>query len=122
MDLLANGRDAGLSGVLNLRNNWSYTFIDLPKFDSNGDEIVYTVREAETNPIWRVEYGPVTSVNGSQTAYETTVTNVYRAIPMLPETGSFGRQAYIALGLSIMIGGLSWYSRERRREERRDRT
>ena len=122
MDLLANGRDSGLSGVLNLRSNWSYTFIDLPKFDSNGDEIVYTVREAETNPIWRVEYGPVTSVNGSQTAYETTVTNVYRAIPMLPETGSVGRQAYIALGLSIMIGGLSWYSRERRREERRDRT
>lgn len=122
MELLANGRDAGLSGVLNLRNNWSYTFIDLPKFDSNGDEIVYTVREAETNPIWRVEYGPVTSVNGSQTAYETIVTNVYRSIPMLPETGSYGRPVYIALGLSIMIGGLSWYSRERRREERRDRT
>ena len=118
MDLLANGRDAGLSGTLNLRNGWSYTFIDLPKFDSNGDEIVYTVREAVTNPLWRVEYGPVTSVNGSQTAYETTVTNVYRAIPMLPETGSFGRQAYIALGLSIILGGLGWYCRQKREEER----
>ena len=122
MDLLADGKDAGLSGTLNLRNGWSYTFTNLPKFDSNGKEIAYSVREETTQDVWRVEYGPITPVGGSNTAYETTVTNVYRMTVMLPETGSFNRQVYIIAGLSIMIGGLSWYSRERRREERRDRT
>lgn len=119
MTLLANGKDSGLSCTLSLRNGWSYTFTDLPMFDSSGNEIAYTVREEDLDPAWRAEYGPIT---GSQPAYETTVTNVHRETVMLPSTGSFGRQGYVMLGLLIMIGGLSWYSRERRREERRDRT
>ena len=105
--------------TLSLRNGWSYTFTDLPMFDSSGNEIAYTVREEDLDPAWRAEYGPVT---GLQPAYETTVTNVHRETVLLPSTGSFGRQGYVMLGLLIMIGGLGWYSRERRREERRDRT
>ena len=119
MDLLANGKDAGLSGTLNLRNGWSYTFRNLPKYDSSGDEIAYSVREAEANPEWYVQYGPITAVNGSTTAYETTVTNVYRTTPMLPSTGSFGRQVYVMTGLSIIVGGMVWYRRQKRKDERR---
>ena len=120
MELQANGRDAGLSGTLNLRNGWSYTFQDLPMFDSQGNEIAYTVREAEVNAYWRVEYGPVTLVSGSNNAYETTVTNVYRATVQLPSTGSSGPYGYRILGLSIMLGGLGWYCRQKRKDERRE--
>ena len=30
-------------------NNWSYTFTDLPKYDSHNNEIIYTVEEQEVN-------------------------------------------------------------------------
>lgn len=119
MILLANGEDAGLRGTLNLRNGWSYTFKDLPMVDSHGKEIVYTVREAEFDPLWRANYGPVIPVNGSQTAYETTVTNVYRATVLLPTTGGIGPYGYITLGLAIMLGGLGWYCRQKREDGRR---
>ena len=115
MTLLANGEDSGLSCTLSLRNGWSYTFTDLPMFDSSGNEIAYTVREEDLDPAWRAEYGPIT---GMQPAYETTVTNVHRETVQLPSTGSFGRQGYVMLGLSIMLGGLGWYCRKKREEER----
>ena len=121
MDLLANGVDAGLSGVLNLRNGWSYTFSDLPMFDSRGHEITYSIREAEVDAKWRVDYGPVTSVNGSRTELEMTVTNVYRATVMLPSTGGIGPYGHIAAGLLIMVGSLIWYCGQRRKYERRVR-
>ena len=120
MRLLANGEDAGLVGTLNMRNGWSYTFSGLPKYDNRGHEIVYTVNEVETSALWRVDYGPITSINGSKDAYETTVTNVYRATVMLPSTGSYGRQGYWMLGLSIMLVGWSWYRRQKRKDERRE--
>ena len=120
MKLLENGEDAGLTGTLNLRNGWTYTFTDLPKFDSDGDEIVYTVEEANLPDQWRAEYGPIISVGGSETAYTTTVTNVYRETVELPSTGSFGRNGYTMLGLLIMIGSLGWYCGQRRKCERRE--
>lgn len=120
MRLLADGEDAGLTGTLNLRNGWTYTFEDLPKFDSGGDEIDYTVEEINLPSQWRPEYGPVTSVGGSETAYETTVTNVFRETVELPSTGSFGRNGYTMLGLLIMLGGLGWYCGQRRKCERRE--
>lgn len=120
MMLLANGEDAGLTGTLNLRNGWSYTFENLPMVDSHGKEIVYTVREIEyDHGIWQVEYGPITPINGSQTAYETTVTNVYRSTLELPTTGGIGPYGYITLGLAIMLGGLGWYCRQKREDGRR---
>jgi len=119
MRLLANGADSGLVATLTLQNGWTHTFTDLPKFDSGGSEIVYTVEEIDLHEFWRIVYGPVTSVNGSQTAYETTVTNVYRATLELPSTGGLGGWGHIILGLLIMIGGLGWYCGLRRKEERR---
>ena len=69
---------------------------------------------------WRAEYGPVTSIGGSDTAYETTVTNVYRMTVELPTTGGIGPYGYITLGLLIMLGSLSWYCGQRRKCERRE--
>lgn len=120
MQLMANGEEAGLTATLSLRNGWSYTFTGLPKYDSGGNEIAYTVEEVDLHEIWRVVYGPVTSVDGSETAYETTVTNVYRATIELPSTGGMGPYGYITLGLLILFGSLGWYRGQRRKYERRE--
>ena len=42
--LLANGQEVQ-SAKLNEANSWKHTFKDLPKYDDNGKEIVYTVKE-----------------------------------------------------------------------------
>jgi len=64
-----------------------------------------------------VQYGPVTPVGNSETAYETIVTNVHHETIELPSTGSFGRYGYIMLGLLIMVSSLGWYCGQRRRCE-----
>ena len=42
--LLANGQEVQ-SAKLNEANSWKHTFKDLPKYDDNGKEITYTVKE-----------------------------------------------------------------------------
>ncbi|MBR4000704.1 MAG: Cna B-type domain-containing protein, partial [Clostridia bacterium] len=118
--LLENGAEAGLSGTLSLRNGWSYTFESLPKYDSNDKEIAYSVKETNPPDGWHAEYGTVGSVNGSETAYEITVTNVYHMNVILPSTGGIGPYGHIILGLSIMLGSLGWYYGQRRKSERRE--
>ena len=120
MRLLANGEDAGITGTLALRNGWTHTFEELPKFDSEGNEIQYTVEEVNLSEEWHVVYGPVTSVGGSETQYETTVTNVYHAGVELPSTGGIGPYGYIMLGALIIFGALGWYCRQRRKCEGRE--
>lgn len=118
--LLSNGVDSGLTGVCNLRNGWSYTFTSLPKYNSSGQEIIYTVEEVSFSDQWHAQYGPVTSIDGSETAYETTVTNIYHMNIELPTTGGIGPYGHIVVGILIMSGSLIWYLRQRRKEERRD--
>lgn len=120
MKLLADGEDAGLVGTLNLRNGWSYTFESLPKYNSSGHEIAYTVEEINLPDGWHVEYGPVTSIEDSKTAYETTVTNIYHMTVELPTTGGIGPYGYIMPGVLIMLGSLGWYYGQRRKCERRE--
>ncbi|MBR2639811.1 MAG: Cna B-type domain-containing protein, partial [Oscillospiraceae bacterium] len=87
MKLLENGKDSGMSANLSLKNGWTYTFKDLPKFDSGGKEIVYSVEEVYISSEWHPEYGEIT-IDGNR--YETTVTNVYRMYYELPQTGGGG--------------------------------
>ncbi len=42
--LLANGKEVQ-TAKLNEANSWKHTFKDLPVYDDNGKEIVYTVKE-----------------------------------------------------------------------------
>lgn len=119
MRLLADGEDAGLVGVLNLRNNWSYTFDGLPKYDNNGDEISYTVEEINLPVGWKAEYGPIKSIGGSETAYETTVININHMSVELPTTGGIGPYGYMAVGILIIIVSLVWYYGQKRKDGRR---
>ena len=119
MALLANGEDTGLVGELSLRNGWAYTFEGLPKYDSRGSPIEYTVEELDLPNQWRAEYGPVIGIGDSETAYETTVTNVYRMTVELPSTGGIGTLLYILCGLILVLGPLVYGFSLRRRYGRR---
>ena len=44
-----NGENVVSEQEVSAKNNWTYTFTDLPKYDDNGKEIEYTVAEAEVN-------------------------------------------------------------------------
>ena len=120
MKLLSNGEDAGLVGTFNLRNGWTYTFESLPKYDSGGNEIVYSVEEINLPDGWSVTYGTVNSVNGSEASYEMTVTNKNVTIVELPSTGGIGPYGHLYAGMLIMSSALVWYCGQRRKFERGD--
>ena len=48
LSLFANGEKVDTKKVT-AEDNWNWKFSDLPKFDDNGKEIIYTVREASLN-------------------------------------------------------------------------
>lgn len=52
MYLLANGLNTGKSAELNEVNNWTYVWIDLPIYDSNGDVIQYSVYEEQAEDFY----------------------------------------------------------------------
>lgn len=100
--LLENGIDTGLTVNLSLRNNWTDTFTWLPRYDEDGNEIVYTVEEVPIDGPWSAEYGEVTLVAGTQNQYETTITNVCNLTYILPETGGSGTYQY-KIGAVLMM-------------------
>ena len=118
--LLANGIDSGMSGVANLKNNWTYTFRDLPVYDSDGNQISYSVEEIPISDEWRVTYGEITSSGGQNPTYSTTVTNTYFVGgPQLPSTGTAARVVYQLCGGTIMLLSLAYGIGSRRKRERR---
>ena len=124
LKLLANGIDTGRTETVSLKNNWTVTFHGLPYYDQHGNPITYTVVEAWDNRDWIPVYGPVVTVSGRNTTYETTVTNVYRWVDAfeLPSTGGIGYPLLILIGLALMsapfVYGLSL--RRRYRKEARE--
>ena len=45
-----SNKEQVVSGNTTTNDNWSYTFANLPKYNSQGNEITYTVEEQEVNP------------------------------------------------------------------------
>ncbi len=105
MKLLSNGVDSGISAELNLKNGWKYSFTELPKYDNNGKEIVYSVEEVFFSKDWRTEYGEI--IRTGNNSFETTVTNVYNLGYELPKTGGGGTQFNILGGIFLITVGLA---------------
>jgi len=123
--LFANGKDTGRTVTLNLKNNWTDTFLGLPYKDSSGNVIKYTVEESWETEDWLPKYGEIVEVKetGQLPTYETTVTNTYRWGHgyELPSTGGVGRKIWVLSGLIIMIGSLVLGCILRRKRERGSR-
>lgn len=120
--LLANGIDTGRTVTLTLKNGWSDAFRGLPYADSEGNVIVYTVKEAKVTDTWIVRYGEVVPSSGAPPNYSTTVTNTYRVGgPLLPTTGSPARLLFTVCGLTLMLIPLIvGFGLRRKRERRRE--
>ena len=67
--LVKNGTQTVAEQTVTSNDNWKYTFTNLPKYDSQGVEIVYTVDESEVNTDDLKFY--TKEING------TTITNTF---------------------------------------------
>ena len=101
--LYENGADSGMTANLSLKNGWTYNFTDLPKFDSGGNEIDYTVVEEWSSGAWLPEYGEI--IETSEGQFEVTVTNVCRLGYELPKTGGVGKLPNIIGGIFLLTAG-----------------
>ncbi len=63
VDLLANGEATGRTMKLNAENNWKGTFYQLPTKDSEGNDIVYSVEEAEVPDGYNVSYEDIPPIS-----------------------------------------------------------
>lgn len=61
--LMQDGERVGRDAVLNAKNNWTYTWEGLPKYDENREEIIYTVGE-ELVPGFRPTITVKSPING----------------------------------------------------------
>ncbi len=83
-------------------NKWTYTFENLPKYDSKGDEIVYTLSE-ELNNIY------YTSVNSKVDQGTKTITNTFKVptdtidVPVVKEWDDNGNVAGKRLGSVTLV-------------------
>ncbi|MCI9126425.1 MAG: Cna B-type domain-containing protein, partial [Eubacterium sp.] len=102
---------------LNAGNRWSYTWSSLPKEDSSGNELRYSVVETSTGN-YTVRY---LNNEGIQTGV-ITVTNVVKGSYILPETGGNGRAGYSVLGLLLMLISLFYWYRIKCRHEKINQT
>ena len=118
--LLSNKTDSGISAEVNLKNGWQYTFTNLPKYDNNGKEIVYSVEEVWFSNEWRPEYGGITKTG--ENSFETTVTNIYNLGYELPKTGGAGTQYNIIGGIFLITAGLALIYKQIHRKRRKEDT
>lgn len=118
--LFANGKDAGRTVTLSLKNSWTDKFDRLPYKDDKGTVIEYTVKEDWEKSNWSTEYGEIQTLSGSPPTYSTVVTNTYHlGGPMLPSTGTAARMIYELGGASLMLFSLIYGFVSRRKRERR---
>ncbi len=80
-----NGTDVVQTAIVTKDNLWTYTFKNLPKYDDNGNEILYTISEEEVieNSLYYYtgESSLVTNKAGETDVKEATITNNMTKIP-----------------------------------------
>lgn len=103
----------GENAELTADNHWSYSWRDLPKTDSEGNDYRYTVEETSVSG-FEITYSE-NNEEGLQTGL-IEITNTKKGY-VLPETGGMGTAFFTAAGtLLIAVSGLGYgYIRYRRR-------
>ena len=103
--LYANGEKVDEKLVLNAKNNWSGSFVGLPKY-ANGEEIVYTIGEVSVK-------GYNTVIRGSMEK-GFVVTNSHTVIPQTGDERTPILWMLMLLG-SVAVVGYMGYDYKRRR-------
>ena len=84
-----NGEEVIAERTVSKEDNWEYTFTGLPKYNDNGQEIVYTVDEEETKSgdlyYYTKEVGNVINIDGTNSGNtdekQATITNRLSKVP-----------------------------------------
>lgn len=110
--------------TLSASNNWTYTWTNLPKTDSNGVEYIYYVKEEDAGD-FSVSYSPSVSI-GNETygkaetpsgtsVQEVSITNYERVYYSMPATGGEGTRRLYMAGLALIaLAGFGLVLRRRR--------
>ena len=102
--------------TLSNSNNWTYSWDELPRTESDGTPISYAVEEVDNPSGYTVSY---TGNDGIQSGQITIINKKDKNSYTLPETGGSGTLPFITVGASLMgFALLCGYSMRRRRGRR----
>ncbi|MEB3060097.1 Cna B-type domain-containing protein [Parvimonas micra] len=108
VQLLANGKEVQ-TAKLNEANSWKHTFKDLPKYDDNGKEIVYTVKEVAIE-------GYESKIEGNAKDGFVITNKEIPKKPKLAKTG-IGTSASIYSGILAISGGIMVFLKKRNQKK-----
>ena len=106
--LLANGKEVQ-TAKLNEANSWKHTFKDLPKYDDNGKEITYTVKEVAIE-------GYESKIEGNAKDGFVITNKEIPKKPKLAKTG-IGTSASIYSGILAISGGIMVFLKKRNQKK-----
>ena len=102
--LLANGKEVQ-TAKLNEANSWKHTFKDLPKYDDNGKEITYTVKEVAIE-------GYESKIEGNAKDGFVITNKEIPKKPKLAKTG-IATSTSIYSGILAISGGIMFFLKKR---------
>lgn len=97
INLMANGTKVA-SRVITEKDNWQGVFKNMPKYDSEGNKIVYTVSENKV-----ANYTTVVNGYNIVNTYKKTIFRPFNSDEMSPRTGDY---IFIAVIVAVVSGGL----------------
>ncbi|WP_455087856.1 Cna B-type domain-containing protein, partial [Parvimonas micra] len=108
VQLLANGKEVQ-TAKLNEANSWKHTFKDLPKYDDNGKEITYIVKEVAIE-------GYESKIEGNAKDGFVITNKEIPKKPKLAKTG-IGTSASIYSGILAISGGIMVFLKKRNQKK-----
>lgn len=92
------------STTIKSKNDWEYTFDNLPLYGEEKNEKIYYLYYVEEDSVagFRTEYSNNNGINNG----DITITNIQDDSIMLPETGGFGTLTVILSGLTMICFSL----------------
>lgn len=123
--LLANGSDNGKTLTLDAAGNWTGTFSNLPKYKTDGTEILYTVKEDDIANYTVAITGDATTgftITNTEVPHDTpkpkedTPKKSRGVVPYTGDSNATGIAIALASAAVVLIGGGIYLHRRGRRE------
>ena len=123
--LLADGTDTGKTLTLNETGNWTGTFSGLDKYNADGTEIVYTIKEDEVSGYTSEVTGDATTgftITNTEVPHDTpkpkedTPKKSGGVVPYTGDSNATGIAIALASAAVVLIGGGIYFRRKGHRE------
>ena len=123
--LLADGTDTGKTVTLSDANSWTDTFSSLDKYNADGTEIVYSVKEDEVSGYTSEVTGDATTgftITNTEVPHDTpkpkedTPKKSGGVVPYTGDSNATGIAIALASAAVVLIGGGIYFRRKGHRE------